>query len=385
MNVVGPDKFRCDHCSLVFVYDRRTPAPAPPAPTPRPPPSSYAPPPSAAPRKSVAGVVITVIVFGVILGTVVPIILVVHQVTNDAQQAANQATRPRESSSSRSSTAPTATPSPPPLPCEQIADRYRACLVENEDHEQDDARAQVESLRRAARDAIDGAEAENEETACAAQFEARLERCENRGGLLGRFTRPSTEVDPDEQRPSLLSRLRGGDAEEEHEPEPPVDLARYQALSGCDCGGGKKGPRIELNIAVQGNKTVMGDPAYEFVDYTMIDWVLTRDGEPWRLPATMTTAPPEGLPGWRSSIGFACSDDTVVMASVRHVSAWSLSERKHLWTTELADPFGDELGLGRRNSYQLNCSSLSVRRDVIEIPLDRRRKLRLGLADGKAR
>jgi hypothetical protein len=317
-----------------------------------------------------------------IAGTAFAVAVSVPGLTDEIQHAIDQATG-RTPTSQRSSGTPEQTSQP--LLCEEMAERYRGCLIETEDLGEDEATTQVESLRQAARQALFAHEVDDEDTACKAQFEARIEHCENRGGLLGRFAKPSTELDPEtEKRSSLLSRFRGSPepTEEEQPAEEPIDLARYQALSGCDCGGGKKGPRIELNIAMQGSKTVMGDADYEFVDYMTTDWVLTRDGEPWRLPTTMKTAPPEALPGWRSTMGFVCSGDTVVIASVRRVSAWSIDGRKLLWTAELDDPFGEDIGLGRRNAYQLSCNNLTIRRDVVEVPLDRRRKLRFGLADG---
>lgn len=383
VGVIGPDKFRCEHCSLVFVYDRRGAPPAPRPPTPRPPASAYAPPEAVtAKHGSAAGVIIVLVVLGIVAATVIPIVLFVVAATDDARQSVS-IPRSTPDVSVRTSAAAGDAAQPDPLPCDDLAERYRSCLAENENHTEQEALAVVDPLREAAREALANGSAEGEEAVCSEQFEKRLERCERRGGLLGQLTsRPSSELDADEERPSLLARLRGDEPEPPE--EPPVDLSRFQPLSGCECAS-PKGPRVELNIGVGGSKTVMGDPAYEFVDYTVTQWVLTRDGEPWLLPSTMQTAPPEALPGWRSTMGFGCANDTIVIASVRHVSAWSLTDRKLLWTTELDKPFGDELGLGRRGSYQLSCSTLAIRRNVVELPLDRRRKLRLGLDDGKQR
>jgi hypothetical protein len=322
------------------------------------------------------GVIISLVVLGSIASVAVPIFFVVSQVSEEARSI-SYTTKPTQDASATHQEAAS-------LPCEDAAQRYRSCLVDDDGHSDDEARAVVDPLRMAAQTALAAGDAADEETACATQFEEPIERCEGRGGLLGRLRSRSSGNDDatdDDDRPSLISRLRG----ESDEPEPPVDMSRFQPLGGCECRAGRNGPRVELNLAVRGSKTVLGDPAYEYNEYTVTDWVLSRDEETWQLPATMQTAPPEALPGWRSTIGFACHEDTVIVASVRRVSAWALGDRKLLWTTELDEPFGDDFGLGRRGSYQLNCRSLTVRKDLVEIPLDRRRQLRLALSDGKRR
>jgi hypothetical protein len=379
VTVMGPDKFRCDHCALVFVYDRRSPPPpARPSPRPAPPPAAaYTPPPEVRASGSAAGVIVSLIVAGVVASAGAAVFFVVSDLDTHSATITHPETRTEEVSVRVTSQGP--------LPCEDLAERYRRCLVENEDHSEDEARAEIEPIRAAVAAALATGNADDEASACAAELEPRLERCEGGGGLLGRL-RPSSgstkdAADEDDERPSLLGRLRG----EPEEPPPPVDMARFQPLGGCECRASRNRPRVELNISPRGSKTVVGDPDYEYVDYTVFDWALTRDDEPWQLPTTMKTAPPEALPGWRSTMGMTCTDDAIVIASIRYVSAWSLADRRLLWTAELEAPFGDDFAQGRRNSYSLSCRNLTVRNGVVEIPLDRRRRLRLGLADGKPR
>ncbi|MBN1774651.1 MAG: hypothetical protein JXB32_25545 [Deltaproteobacteria bacterium] len=162
----------------------------------------------------------------------------------------------------------------------------------------------------------------------------------------------------------------------------PAERAAYQALRGCTC-------RTEAD-AEPGSDLVQlaartTGSSFELLSQTRrfeLRWSLDAGAAgPLELTVDDTTAPPRQVPGSRVGLGLACVGDTVVVAALDRVTAWSIARRRRLWSATLPGTHtrgraagGDELAL--------NCGRLTVRQGVVAVPLEEGGRARIRVIDG---
>ncbi len=140
-----------------------------------------------------------------------------------------------------------------------------------------------------------------------------------------------------------------------------TSLDGFQALRGCSCRA--KSGTVDLHTRYDGGSTTItttGTTRSMGLSFA----VEVQGRTPFSLPLTSTTAPAKRYPMGRFPLGVGCSGDTLVIASGRALTAWSLTDRKALWTQELPASFGD---VRPADAPAIDCKSLSVRGDVASV------------------
>jgi hypothetical protein len=158
-------------------------------------------------------------------------------------------------------------------------------------------------------------------------------------------------------------------AEEPAKPEvaaiPEIDLQQYQALSGCGCRAdverdGRK-DQIDLYLRAGASTVISPTGTDNFVNTT---FAVAGEGlKPFDLPATEETAPATKYNAGRIGIGVGCENDTLVIAALDKVSAWSLSKREVMWTKPLSPAFS-RFAEGKAS---VNCSAITVNGGVAHV------------------
>jgi hypothetical protein len=146
---------------------------------------------------------------------------------------------------------------------------------------------------------------------------------------------------------------------------PEIDLQKYQALSGCGCRGDveRDGRKDQIDLYLQaGASTVISPTGTDnFVNTT---FAVAGEGlKPFDLPATEETAPATKYNAGRIGIGVGCENDTMIIAALDKVSAWSLSKREVVWTKPLSPAFS-RFAEGKAS---VNCSAITVNGGVAHV------------------
>jgi hypothetical protein len=169
-------------------------------------------------------------------------------------------------------------------------------------------------------------------------------------------------------------------------PDEPPPRSDYQTLQGCFArtslpgAKGKDGlATVQLALRVAGAGTHI--TAVGTVRRFTMDYVLDLPGaSTWRLPVTADTAPASEVATTRFAIALAAVDGVLVVASQNVVTGWSLADRRLTWSI----PLGGRLPTDgpAESSLSVDCQSLTVKRDVVTIPRESMRALRVRATDG---
>jgi hypothetical protein len=159
----------------------------------------------------------------------------------------------------------------------------------------------------------------------------------------------------------------------------------YQTLRGCSCRARIDGRDVNVRLAAvveESATTITGGGVSRSY---RLGWAIDGAGdEAWRLPVDLQpSAPSAALPGSRVGVAMGCAGDVVVFASLDRASAWSLSERRLLWSSQLDDFV--PLGAGGGAELAVNCSTMATGGGKATVTLDRGRRVQLGLSDGAPR
>jgi hypothetical protein len=135
---------------------------------------------------------------------------------------------------------------------------------------------------------------------------------------------------------------------------------------------------VQLAVRTTGSAFELLSQSYLFE----LSWSLAVGTVGWlELSGDETTAPPSQVQGQRVGLGIACAGDTVVVAALDRVTGWSIGRRRRLWSTTFAGTYprgsaggGDELAL--------NCGRLTIRNDVVAVPLEGGGRASVRLSDG---
>ncbi len=134
-----------------------------------------------------------------------------------------------------------------------------------------------------------------------------------------------------------------------------TSLDEFMALKGCSCRA-KSGP-VDLHTRYDGgDTTITGSGTTRSMQLSFA--VKTTGQTPFTLPLAADTAPASSYPMGRFPLGVGCEGDTLVIASGRSLTAWSLSDRKAVWTRALPSSFGD---VQPADKPAIDCKSVSVR------------------------
>lgn len=158
-------------------------------------------------------------------------------------------------------------------------------------------------------------------------------------------------------------------AEDPAKPEvaavPAIDLQQYQALTGCGCRGdverdGRK-DQIDLYLRAGASTVISPTGTDNFVNTT---FAVAGEGlKPFDLPATEETAPATKYHAGRIGMGVGCENDTMIIAALDKVSAWSLSKHELMWTKPLSPAFS-RFAEGKAS---VNCSAITVNGGVAHV------------------
>jgi hypothetical protein len=175
---------------------------------------------------------------------------------------------------------------------------------------------------------------------------------------------------PHESRPAIAAETKPTpSAEEPAEPEvaaiPVIDLQQYQALSGCGCRADveRDGRKDQIDLYLQaGASTVISPTGTD--NFVNTKFAVAGEGlKPFDLPATEATAPATKYNAGRIGIGVGCENDTMIIAALDKVSAWSLSKREVVWTKPLSPAFS-RFAEGKAS---VDCSTITVNGGVAHV------------------
>ncbi len=161
-----------------------------------------------------------------------------------------------------------------------------------------------------------------------------------------------------------------------------AERAEHQALRGCTCRtevDAESGPDlVQLAGRAVGSTFELSSQARRFELVWSLD---AGNAGPLELPADDTTAPPLRVDGARLGLGIACTGDTVVVAALDRITAWSVGRRRKLWSTSFAGTYTRGPGADA-DALALNCGRLTVRNGVVTVPLEEGGRVRVRVADG---
>jgi hypothetical protein len=156
----------------------------------------------------------------------------------------------------------------------------------------------------------------------------------------------------------------------------------YATLRGCTCRAEVDAePGTELVQLVVRNT----GSAFELLSQSYLfdlAWAL-RVGTvgSLELSADEATAPPAQVQGQRVGLGMACAGDTVMVAALDRVTAWSIARRRRLWSTTFDGTYPRGPGAGG-DELALNCGRLTLRAGVVAVPLEGGGRANVRVTDG---
>jgi len=155
-----------------------------------------------------------------------------------------------------------------------------------------------------------------------------------------------------------------------------TSLDTFQKLKGCSCRA--KAGAVELHLrASSGGTTITGSGTRHTMQLAFA--AKAGSGTPFTLPTTSKTAPANEYTRGRFPLGMGCAGDTLVIATERSVTGWSISDRTAEWTQTLPASYGD---VSPSDTPSLDCKSLSVSGGAVSVRAGGK-TVRLDLETGK--
>ena len=183
-------------------------------------------------------------------------------------------------------------------------------------------------------------------------------------------TQPTGKPKGTEQVVPRQSSANQGDGRSEADaaqPEKPrgegTSLEGFQRLQGCTCS--TTAGNVDLYTRHEGGGTTITASG---TTRTMALSFALKVGNttPFTLPLSPDTSPASQFTQGSFPLGMGCDDETVVIATERRLSGWSIEDRSERWTVPLPESFG-EVEPGEKGG--IDCQSLSVRDGVATIEL----------------
>lgn len=140
-----------------------------------------------------------------------------------------------------------------------------------------------------------------------------------------------------------------------------TSLDGFQKLKGCSCRA--KAGSVGLHLRAQGGGTSISAAGTRST-MNLSFAAKVGGGTPFTLPTTSKTAPANQYTRGRFPLGMGCDGDTLVIATERSVTAWSLSNRTAEWTQTLPESYGN---VRPSDTPSLDCKSLSVSGGAVSI------------------
>ena len=140
-----------------------------------------------------------------------------------------------------------------------------------------------------------------------------------------------------------------------------TSLDGFQKLKGCSCRA--KAGAVELHLrASSGGTSITSSGTRHTMQLSFA--AKAGSGTPFTLPTTSKTAPANEYTRGRFPLGMGCDDDTLVIATERSVTGWSISKRTAEWTQTLPASYGD---VRPSDTPSLDCKSLSVGSGAVSV------------------
>ncbi len=140
-----------------------------------------------------------------------------------------------------------------------------------------------------------------------------------------------------------------------------TSLDTFQKLKGCSCRA--KAGTVELHLRASGGGTRITSSGTRHT-MELAFAAKAGSGTPFTLPTTSKTAPANEYTRGRFPLGMGCDGDTLVIATERSVTAWSLSDRTAEWTQTLPDSYGN---VRPNETPSLDCKSLNVGSGAVSV------------------
>lgn len=162
-----------------------------------------------------------------------------------------------------------------------------------------------------------------------------------------------------------------------------LDRGQYHDLKGCTCKVGSDTAQLAIHLDLETTGMTVGEDD-GFVTSFDLSWILDAKGKFFRLEDG--GAPPRKWKGRGLGVGVACSGDTFAVIAGDKATAWSLADKKPLWTTTLPSAYAVQPTPAKKG-LDVTCDTLGTSNvgkggALVRVPLAGGKTQSIKLSDG---